>query len=181
MDFDKNFSYFSRLSLIITTSHDNKPTHSVSSFVLKTNHAHRFFFLFFFRNAMVSIYSLRPVYTFLYTINGNAIAFFVQKKKSFEILWSKIIFFFAYVRNLEPPPYPLYAIVRTWLDPSPPHLCVRTRWMTPSPFENIWFPKVKHNGARRYLTDKFDTKYSRVDQVNFVEDSLYKFEGIWSA
>ena len=73
------------------------------------------------------------------------------------------------------PPYPLYAIVRTWLDPSPPHLCVRTRWMTPS-FENIWFPKVKHNGARRYLTDKFDTKYSRVDQVNFVEDSLYK---IW--
>ena len=43
---------------------------------------------------MVSIYSLRLVYTFLYTIiNGNAIPSFVQKKKSFEILW-----FFVYVR-----------------------------------------------------------------------------------
>ena len=83
----KNFWCFSRLSMIITTSHDNKPTDSVSSFVLKTNHAHKFFFLFFFRNAMVSVYSLRPVYTFLYTIiNGYAIASFVQKKKSFEIL-----------------------------------------------------------------------------------------------
>ena len=38
---------------------------------------------------MVSIYSLRPIYTFLYTIiNGNVIASFVQKKKHFEILWS---------------------------------------------------------------------------------------------
>ena len=49
---------------------------------------------------------LRPVYTytFLHTIiNGNVIAPFVQKKKSFEILWSKKIFF-AYVRNLEPRP-----------------------------------------------------------------------------
>ena len=25
------------------------------------------------------------------------------------------------------------------------------------------------------------TKYSRMDQVKFVEDSLKKFEGIWSA
>ena len=39
---------------------------------------------------MVSIYSLRLVYTFLYTIiNGNIIASTVQKKKSFEILWPK--------------------------------------------------------------------------------------------
>ena len=53
---------------------------------------------------MVSIYSLSLVYTFLYIkINDNVIASFVQKKKSFEILWSKKIFF-AYVRNLEPPP-----------------------------------------------------------------------------
>ena len=37
---------------------------------------------------MVSNYSLRPVYTFLYTIiNGDVIASVVQKKKSFEILW----------------------------------------------------------------------------------------------
>ena len=39
---------------------------------------------------MVSIYGWRLVYTFLYTIiNGNGIASFVQKKKSFEILHSK--------------------------------------------------------------------------------------------
>ena len=54
---------------------------------------------------MVSIYSFRPVYTFLYTIiNGNVIASFVQKKKSFEIVWSKKFFFFAHVRNHDPPP-----------------------------------------------------------------------------
>ena len=52
---------------------------------------------------MVFIYSLRTVYTFLYTIiNGNVIASFVQKNKSFEILWSKKIFF-AYQCNLEAP------------------------------------------------------------------------------
>ena len=40
---------------------------------------------------MVSNNSLRPVYTFLYTIiNGNEIASFKQNKKDFEILWSKI-------------------------------------------------------------------------------------------
>ena len=27
----------------------------------------------------------------------------------------------------------------------------------------------------------YGTKYSRVDQVKFVEDSLWKFGGIWSA
>ena len=49
--------------------------------------------------SMVSIHSLRPVYTFLYTIiNGNVITTFVQQKKSFEILRSKKIF--AYVCNL---------------------------------------------------------------------------------
>ena len=49
--------------------------------------------------SMVSIHSLRSVYTFLYTIiNGNVITTFVQQKKSFEILWSKKIF--AYVCNL---------------------------------------------------------------------------------
>ena len=43
--------------------------------------------------SMVSIYRLRPVHTFLYTIiSGNVIVSFVQKKKSFEILWSKKIF-----------------------------------------------------------------------------------------
>ena len=112
--------------MIITTSHDNKPTDSVSSFVLKTNHAHKFFFLFFFRNAMVSVYSLRPVYTFLYTIiNGNVIASFVQKKKSFEILWSTKIFF-VYVRNLELP----LPLIR-----SRTHLT----WPLPSPFVRTYY------------------------------------------
>ena len=82
---------------------------------------------------MVSIYSLRPVYTFLYTItNGNVMASFVQKEERFEILWSKKSFF-AYLRNLEPPPPPpLYEIARIWLDPSRPRLCVRTMWMNPN-------------------------------------------------
>ena len=54
--------------------------------------------------SMVSIYRLRPVYTFLYTIiNGNVIVSFVQKKKSIEILWSKKILG-GYVRNLETTP-----------------------------------------------------------------------------
>ena len=64
-----------------------------------------------------SIYSSRSVYSFLYTIiNGNVIASFVPKKKRFETLRCKKIFF-VHVRNLEPspspfPPYP----------PSHPHL-----------------------------------------------------------
>ena len=66
---------------------------------------------------MVSIYSLRLVYTFLYTkINGNVAASFVQKKKGFKILWPKKFY--------------LYLIVHIWLDPSPPLLCVCTLWMT---------------------------------------------------
>ena len=61
---------------------------------------------------MVSNDSLRPVYTFLYTIiNGDVIASVVQKKKSFEISWPQ--------KNL--------FCVRT----QPPPLCVRTMWMTP--------------------------------------------------
>ena len=40
--------------------------------------------------SMISIYSLMPVYTFLYTrINGNVKASFVQKENLFEFLWSK--------------------------------------------------------------------------------------------
>ena len=83
---------------------------------------------------MVSIYSFRPVYTFPYTIiNGNVIASFVQKKKSFEIVWSKKFFFFAHVRNHEPPPLPLVRN-RThlaWPLPSPLPLRVRTMWIIP--------------------------------------------------
>ena len=76
---------------------------------------------------MVSIYGLRPVYTFLYAIiNGNVIVSFVQKKKS----WSKK--FFAHVRNLETPAPPLYAILRIWLDPSPPLPFVRTYYVDDS-------------------------------------------------
>ena len=82
--------------------------------------------------SMVSIYCLRPVYTFLNTIiNSNVIASFVQKKKSFEILWSKNLFVFGYVRNLKPPS-PLYAIVRICLDPSPPFFFFFTMRLIPS-------------------------------------------------
>ena len=116
--------------MIITTSRDNKSTHSVSSFVLKTNHAHKFFFLFVSRNAMVPIYSLRPVSTFLYIIiNGNAIASFVKKRR---FCGPKIFFLRTYTALTLPPILPpLYAIVRIRLDTSPPPLCVRTMWMTP--------------------------------------------------
>ena len=80
--------------------------------------------------SMVSIYSLRPFYTFLYTIeNGNVIASFVQKKKRFEILWSKKIFLRTYATLKQPSPL-LSTIVRIWLEPSPPSLCVHTMWMT---------------------------------------------------
>ena len=71
---------------------------------------------------MVSNYSLRPVYTFLYTIiNGDVIASVVQKKKSFEISW---------------PPKPLPPLCTQTctfgLTPlCPPPLCARTMWMTP--------------------------------------------------
>ena len=60
--------------------------------------------------SMVSICSLRPFYTFLYTIiNGNVIASFVQKKLSkkktgFETLWSKKNWGGGeFVRSLETP------------------------------------------------------------------------------
>ena len=80
---------------------------------------------------MVSIYSLSLVYTFLYIkINDNVIASFVQKKKSFEILWSKKFFLRTYATLNPLPPPPLYAIVRIWLDPSPTPLFLRTMWMS---------------------------------------------------
>ena len=82
---------------------------------------------------MISIYSLRLLSTFIYTIiNDNVLASSVQKKrKYFEILWSKKFFLRTYA-TLKPPPPPLYAIVRIWLDPSPPPFYVRTMWMTPN-------------------------------------------------
>ena len=53
--------------------------------------------------SMVSIYSLKQVYTFLYTIiNDNVLASFVQKKK--ERFWDLAVqktIIFTYVRNLE--------------------------------------------------------------------------------
>ena len=54
---------------------------------------------------MVSICSLRPVDTFLYTIiNGNVIASFVQKKIFFLRFCGTKEIPFAYVRDLETPP-----------------------------------------------------------------------------
>ena len=83
---------------------------------------------------MVSIDSLRPVYTFLYAIiYGNVIAFFVQKKKSFEILWSKKPFLHTYA-TLNPPSYLKRNCTHlAWPLPSP---FVRTMWMTP---KNIFY------------------------------------------
>ena len=60
---------------------------------------------------MISIYSLRPVSTFLYTvINGNVIASFVQIKKIFEILWSKKLFFLRMYATLKYPLPPQFVI-----------------------------------------------------------------------
>ena len=81
---------------------------------------------------MVSIYSLRPVYTILYKINnGNVIDSFVQKKKNFDILWSKKSFLRTYATLNPSHLSPWYAIVRIWLNPYPPSFCVRTMWVTP--------------------------------------------------
>ena len=77
---------------------------------------------------MVSIYSLSPVYTFLYIImNGNVIASFVQKKKSFEILWFKKKIFAC-------------ARVQLW-NPLPP--CTQSDAFgltTPLPFVRTYYP-----------------------------------------
>ena len=56
-----------------------------------------------------SIYTSRPVYSFLYTIiNGNVIASFVPKKKRFETLRCKKKFFLCTYATLNPrrPPLP---------------------------------------------------------------------------
>ena len=65
------------------------------------------FFLFYFlrlsRNVTKPAYSLRTVYTFLYTVvNSNVIASVVQKKKSFEILWFKKIISLRTYATLNP-------------------------------------------------------------------------------
>ena len=58
-----------------------------------------------------SIYTSRPVYSFLYTIiNGNVIASFVPKKKRFETLRCKKNFFCVRTQPwtlAAPPPHPL--------------------------------------------------------------------------
>ena len=82
-----------------------------------------------------SIYTSRPVYSFLYTIiNGNVIASFVPKKKRFETLRCKKIFF-VHVRNLEPSPSPF--------PPHPPlhpHLpCTHLAWSLPSFFVSTYY------------------------------------------
>ena len=75
---------------------------------------------------MVSNDSLRPVYTFLYTIiNGDVIASVVQKKKSFEISWPQKNLFCVRTQ-------PCTQTCAFGLTPlCPPPLCVRTMWMTP--------------------------------------------------
>ena len=81
--------------------------------------------------SMVSIYSLRLVYTCLYTItNDNVITSFAQKNKSFEILQSKKIFFVCTYRTLKPPLYPCtqsYAFGLT--PPSPVCAYVLCGWL----------------------------------------------------
>ena len=81
-----------------------------------------------------SIYTSRPVYSFLYTIiNGNVIASFVPKKKRFETLRCKKNFF-VYVRNLEPSPPP----------PTPPPTplvrnCTHLAWSLHSFFVSTYY------------------------------------------
>ena len=78
---------------------------------------------------MVSVYNLRPVYTFLYIIiNGNVIASFVQKKIVLRFCGPKIVFLRTYATlSPAPPPPPRGGIVRIWLDLSPPF--VRTYYV----------------------------------------------------
>ena len=85
-----------------------------------------------------SIYSLRPAYTFQYTIiNSIVIASFVQKKEKFQDFVFQKKFLFAYVCNLETPPLctQLYTFGLT-----PPfflrdiHRC--TLWMIPKEMDD---------------------------------------------
>ena len=82
---------------------------------------------------MISIYSLRLLSTFIYTIiNDNVLASSVQKKENILRFCGPKNFFCVRTQPWNPPPPPLYAIVRIWLDPSPPPFYVRTMWMTPN-------------------------------------------------
>ena len=85
-----------------------------------------------------SFYSLRPAYTFQYTIiNSIVIASFVQKKEKFQDFVFQKKFLFAYVCNLETPPLctQLYTFGLT-----PPfflrdiHRC--TLWMIPKEMDD---------------------------------------------
>ena len=81
---------------------------------------------------MISIYSLRLLSTFLYTIiNDNVIASSVQKKENILRFCGPKKLLRTYA-TLKPPPPPLYAIVHIWLDHSPPPFYVSTMWMTPN-------------------------------------------------
>ena len=80
------------------------------------------------RFPMVSVYCLRPVYTFPYTIiNGNIIASFVLKKKSLIFCSLKIFCVRTQPWNR---PSPLVRNHTHLSEPYPPPLCVRTTCMT---------------------------------------------------
>ena len=115
---------------------------------------------------MVSIYRLRPVYTFPYTmINGNVIASFVQKKEKFwDIVVQKI---FSCVLTLRPPPpcTQSYAFGLT-----PPLPFVRTCNMDdPLTFLNV--------SKRRHLISKHHWK-SRENFIKLSADSVLSFSVI---
>ena len=75
---------------------------------------------------MVSIYSLRPVYTFLYTIiNDNVIAFFIQKRKVLRFCGPKTFFLRKYATLNSP----------SLLERNRSHLA----WHLPSPFVRTYY------------------------------------------
>ena len=113
---------------------------------------------------MVSIYRLRPVYTFPYTIiNGNVIASFVQKKEKFWDILVQKFFFFAYLLWDPPPPCTQsYAFGLTPLLPF-----VRTCNMDdPLTLLNV--------SKRRHLISKHHWK-SREKFIKFSADSVLSF------
>ena len=69
--------------------------------------------------SMVSIYSLRPVYTFLYNNKWQCNTFFCTKKETFLDFVVQKIFLRTYA-TLKPTST-LYVIVRIWFDSSPPY------------------------------------------------------------
>ena len=110
---------------------------------------------------MVSIYSLTPVYTFLYTTTSdNVLASFVQKRKVLRFVVQKnyclhtyAIYNFHFSNCTQP-----YAF---GLTPPLPLLCVRTMLMTPKDIAFLSFAKNMDKNIWKNISRNLSSKYTQ--------------------